>query len=156
MNTYLNSTYYNGLNSTAQSQIVEGTYYAGAVTNENNDIQDQISDEKVTTSKVKVALPTVSEYLRANTNTEQCGTLSLNNDNFSTCKTTDWMSKSVAYLTISPRAGWSTTVFRVISFGSLSDGSAHYNINDVFPVLYLSSDITLSGIGTSGDPFVIS
>ena len=49
LNTYLNGDYYNSLSSTAQSQIVEGTYYAGAVTRDNNDIQDQISDEKVTT-----------------------------------------------------------------------------------------------------------
>ena len=66
LNTYLNGTYYNSLTTTAQSQIVEATYYVGAVTYDNNDIQDQISDEKVTTSKVKVALPTLSEYIRAN------------------------------------------------------------------------------------------
>ena len=76
LNTYLNGDYYNGLTATAQGQIVEGTYYAGGVTDDNNDMQDQISDEKAVTSKVKVALPTLSEYLRANSNKEQCGTLS--------------------------------------------------------------------------------
>ena len=73
LNTYLNGDYYNSLTSTAQSQIVEGTYYVGEVTSGNNDMQDQISDEKAVTSKVKVALPTLSEYLRANSNKEQCG-----------------------------------------------------------------------------------
>ena len=42
LNTYLNSTYYNSLTNTAQSQIVETTYYAGAVTSGNNDMQDLI------------------------------------------------------------------------------------------------------------------
>ena len=46
LNTYLNGDYYNSLTSTAQSQIVEATYYAGEVTDDNNDMQDQISDEK--------------------------------------------------------------------------------------------------------------
>ena len=46
LNTYLNGDYYNSLTSTAQSQIVEGTYYAGAVTDDNNDIQDQIVMKK--------------------------------------------------------------------------------------------------------------
>ena len=91
LNTYLNGNYYNSLTSTAQSQIVEASYYAGGVTDENNDMQEQISDEKAVTSKVKVALPTLSEYFRASSNKEQCGTFSLNNSNYSTCKNSDWM-----------------------------------------------------------------
>ena len=85
LNTYLNGDYYNGLTATAQSQIVEGIYYVGAVTWDNNDMQDQISDEKSVTSKVKVALPTLSEYIRAGSNTS-CKTLSTYNSNYSTCK----------------------------------------------------------------------
>ena len=88
LNTYLNGDYYNGLTATAQSQIVEGIYYVGAVTWDNNDMQDQISDEKSVTSKVKVALPTLSEYIRAGSNTS-CKTLSTYNSNYSTCKNSD-------------------------------------------------------------------
>ena len=82
LNTYLNGDYYNSLTSTAQSQIVEGTYYAGGIAYDNNDMQNQINEEKSVISKVKIALPTVSEYLRANSNKNQCGTFSLNNDNY--------------------------------------------------------------------------
>ncbi len=91
LNTFLNGTYYNSLTSTAQNQIVEATYYAGAVIEDNNDMEGQISDEKETISKVKVALPTLSEYYRANSNKEQCGTFRLNNAYITTCKNSDWM-----------------------------------------------------------------
>ena len=40
---------------------------------------------------------TASEYLRANPNTEQCGNLSINNTNKSTCKTTNWMYNIVPF-----------------------------------------------------------
>ena len=158
LNTYLNSTYYNGLNSTAQSQIVEGTYYAGAVTWNNNDMQDQISDEKVTTSKVKVALPTVSEYIRANSNKEQCGTHSLTNDNYITCKNSDWMYYSSDYWwTLSPRSGHSSSVFYVYSYGSVGYTNANDADNAVRPAITLSSEVQITGgTGTASDPYTLS
>ena len=158
LNTYLNSTYYNSLTSIAQSQIVEGTYYAGAVIIDNNDIQDQISDEKVTTSKVKVALPTVSEYLRANSNKEQCGTYSLNNDNYSTCKNSDWMYYSSDYWwTLSPHSGNSSTLFTVRSNGRVNSNYANTTNLAVRPALTLSSEVQITrGTGTASDPYILS
>ena len=158
LNTYLNSTYYNSLSSTAQSQIVEGTYYAGAVTWDNNDIQDQISDEKVTTSKVKVALPTVSEYLRANSNKEQCGTLSLNDDNYkTTCKNSDWMYySSDSWWTLSPKSDSSNGVFNVYSNGRVINHYAGAYIA-VRPAITLSSEVQITGgTGTASDPYTLS
>ena len=154
LNTYLNSTYYNGLNSIAQSQIVEATYYAGAVTANNNDIQDQISDEKGTTSKVKVALPTVSEYLRANSNKEQCGTLSLYYDNYSTCPNSDWMFNSDTWWTLSPYSGDSRYVFYVNNTGGVNAGIASKAINAVGPAITLSSKVQITGgDGSQSNPF---
>ena len=156
LNTYLNSTYYNGLNSTAQSQIVEGTYYAGAVTNENNDIQDQISDEKVRTSKVKVALPTLSEYIRANSNKEQCGTFSLNNGSYNICKNSDWMSNKDNWWTLSPYSGSSSAVFPVNSNGSVYNNLALHASYAVRPALTLSSKVQITrGDGSQSNPYTI-
>ena len=161
LNTYLKEEYLPTLSDS--DKVISHTWNIGAVTSRNNDLADQINDEKGTTWNGKVGLITVSEYLRANTNTEQCGTYSLNNDNKSICLTTDWMYNSVptnGYMwTISPNAGSSTSVFLVNGYslpGFLSRSDAGRSDNGVVPVLYLSSDITLSGIGTSGDPFVIS
>ena len=159
LNTYLNGDYYNSLSSTAQSQIVEGTYYAGAVTYDNNDIQDQISDEKVTTSKVKVALPTVSEYIRANSNKEQCGTLSLNNDNYSTtCKNSDWMFNSTfSWWTLSPYSDRSNGSFGVDRNGTVFSDFASNTYYAVRPAITLSSEVQITGgTGTESDPYILS
>ena len=159
LNTYLNGDYYNSLTSTAQSQIVEATYYAGKVTNDNNDMQDQISDEKAVTSKVKVALPTVSEYLRANSNKEQCGTFSLNNDNDSICLNSDWMNINDYWWTLSPRSGNSYGVFNVNSDGNVftSFYGASYANYAVRPAITLSSEVQITGgIGTESDPYILS
>ena len=158
LNTYLNGTYYNSLTTTAQSQIVEGTYYAGAVTLGNNDMQDQISYEKVTTSKVKVALPTVSEYIRANSNKEQCGTFSLNNDNYRTCKNSDWMFNStLSWRTLSPNSDTSNDLFNVRTNGSVDYNYAHYTSYAVRPAITLSSKVQITGgTGTASDPYILS
>ena len=160
LNTYLNGDYYNSLTSTAQSQIVEGTYYAGAITDDNNDnMQDQINDEKTVTSKVKVALPTVSEYLRANSNKEQCGTFSLNNDNYSTCKNSDWMYINDNWWTLSPHTGSSRHVFDVRSHGTVSyyyANSAYDEDDAVRPAITLSSEVQITGgMGTKSNPYTL-
>ncbi len=159
LNTYLNGNYYNSLTNVAQSQIVEATYYVGAVTDDNNDIQDQISDEKVTTSKVKVALPTVSEYIRANSNKEQCGTLSLNNDNYSTtCKNSDWMFNStLSWWTLSPVSDYSSLLFCVDGNGDVCYPNASNSHYAVRPAITLSSEVQITGgTGTESDPYILS
>ena len=157
LNTYLNGDYYNSLTSTAQGQIVEGTYYAGGVTDDNNDMQDQISDEKSVTSKVKVALPTLSEYLRSNSNKEQCGTLSLINPNYSTCKNSGWMFNNDLWWTLSPYSGHSRYVFLVNISGHVSGNSANHTRTAVRPAITLSSEVQITGgIGTESDPYILS
>ena len=161
LNTYLNSTYYNSLTSTAQSQIVETTYYAGAVTSGNNDMQDQISDEKVRTSKVKVALPTLSEYLRACSNIS-CKTFNTYNSNYSTCKKSDWMFNSDTWWTLSPYSSSSITVFFVdykngiANPSNIFSGHATYNAATVRPTVTLSSEIKITGgDGSQSNPYII-
>ena len=157
LNTYLNSTYYNSLTSTAQSQVVEATYYVGAITDFDNDMQGQISDEKVTTSKVKVALPTVSEYIRACSNTEQCGTLFLNNANYNTCKNSDWMYFSSDYWwTLLPDSDDSSYVLSVTSDGHVYGDIANFTYHAVRPVTTLSSEVKITGgDGSQSNPYTI-
>ena len=156
LNTYLNGDYYNSLNSTAQSQIVEASYYAGAVTWNNNDMQDQINDEKTVTSKVKAALPTVSEYIRANSNKEQCGTFSLNNDNDSICLNSDWMYINDIWWTLSPYSGKSIWVFFFNSLGSVYSGDANITYYAARSTITLSSEVQITGgMGTKSDPYML-
>ena len=65
-----------------------------------------------------------------------------------------------SWWTISPPGGNSTAVFGVngntySTAGRLSGSDAFFS-DGVFPVLYLSSDITLTGDGTEGNPYVIT
>ena len=154
LNTYLNSIYYNELNSTAQSQIVTHNFSIGSVTEDNNDLTDQVNKENETIWSGKIALPTVSEYLRTNSNIS-CKTLNLNNSNYNTCKNTTWMNK--AMFTLSPHAGNNLNIFSRYADGRLRSGSATSTLSPVMPTLYLSSEVKITGgTGTSSDPYEIS
>ena len=155
LNTYLNSTYYNSLTSTAQKQIVAATYYAGGITENNNDLQNQINDEKLVVSNVKVALPTVSEYLRTNSN-DNCKTYNANNDNYNTCKNSNWMYYSSNFWwTLSPRHGDSNFVFYGTSSGNLSFYMSSYDAS-VRPVVTLSSSVKITGgDGSQSNTYII-
>ena len=152
--TYLNGEYLESI-TVNKDKIVPSTWCIGGVTYGNNDLAGQITDENQKQSQeASVGLITASEYLRANTNKEECGNFSLNNDNYSTCKTTNWLFKGTMYWTISPDSSDSRLVFLVYNYGTL--GRSHSDITyTVLPAITLSSDITLSGSGTSGDPYTI-
>ena len=163
LNTYLNDTYLPTI-TTNQDKIVSHTWSIGGVTYNNTDLADQINDENGTQSQsVSVGMITASEYLRANNNTEQCGNMNINNTNITTCFTTNWMYNIVPsgglLWTISPNASGSSTVFMVNGWigdaGRLTSSRARSS-NGVAPVLYLGSDITLTGDGSEGNPYVLS
>ena len=158
LNTYLNKEYLPTL--TDSDKVVSHNYSIGAVTYGNNDLADQINDENGTIWNGKVGLITASEYLRANTNTAQCGTFSLNNDNYSTCKNTNWMYSGGSMWTISPYNSNKIYVFFVASFGGREGDLGYlistYSTSGAHPVLYLSSEISITGgSGTSSDPYTI-
>ena len=158
LNTYLNSTYYNNLDSTAKNQIVSSNFSIGAVTWDNNNMSTQVSNENSTLWKGQVALPTMSEYLRTNSNKSSCGTLNLYNDNAINCVSTGWMDSERWWWTLTPRSGYSYTVLRVDAnaLGSISGAAEAYSSGGVRPTLYLSSEVKLSGSGTQSDPYVVS
>ena len=153
---YLNGEYLSTLSDV--SKVVSHTWGTGAVTY-NNNLSTQIESENKTVWNGQVGLITVSEYLRASNQTSQCGTLGLNNANFVTCRKANWLfdeiGKRASYWTISPSADDSSSVYTVEYYGTIGD-SASNSMNGVYPVLYLSSDITLIGEGTESNPYVIT
>ena len=161
--TYLNETYLATI-TTNQDKIVSHTWSIGAVTWNNSDLAGQIADENGTQSQsASVGMITASEYLRANTNIEECENMSINNTNHSTCKTTNWMynivPSGVSLWTISPNASDSFFAFFVDGRASYAGYVMDNNVgisSGVSPALYLSSDITLIGDGSQGNPYVIS
>jgi len=157
LNTYLNNDYYNSLNSESQNLIQTHTWGIGPVTFNNTDLSAQIASENGTTWSGNIGLMSTSEVLRANTNTSQCGKLSSNNSTYSKCKTTNFIIPTSSDLwIISPGAKYSREVFSVASSGYVSNGIASITSYGVAPVLYLKSDITLSGEGTETNPYTIN
>ena len=157
LNTYLNGAYYSSLSSEAQNLIQTHTWSIGPVTYNNTDLTAQIQSENSTIWNGNIGLMTVSEFLRANTNIEQCGNYSLNNTNSSICTTTNYIVPTKSSLwTISPDAGGSGDVFSARYVGNVAHyGPSNYTYSSVSPVLYLTSDINLDGEGTSSNPYTI-
>ena len=158
LNTYLNGTYYNSLNSIAQSQIVAKDFSIGAVTYDNNDLADQINDENGTKWNGKVALVTVSEYIRSNSNKSSCGTFSLYNDNSSNCKNTTWMFSLMYWWTLSPYSSNSNDVFYVnyIGYVDYSIYAANIAYFAVRPTITLSPEVKITGgNGSQNNPYTL-
>ena len=159
LNTYLNGTYYNGLNSKAQSQIVAKDWGIGAVTFGDSNMANTINNENSKKWNGKVALVTASEYVRSNSNKSSCGTVNqLWTATSGQCKGTTWMFYSSNWWwTLSPYFGGSDIVFRVGSNdGGLTGRSASYANIAVRPALYLSSEVQITGgTGTQSDPYTI-
>ena len=157
LNTYLNGTYYNGLDTTAQRQVVSKDFSIGVVSVDetSTDLNYTITTENSKKWNGKVALATVSEYLRSNSRKSSCGTLILNNDNYSSCRNTTWMYINDDWWTLSPYSGNEFASFHVNL-----NGTVYFNIDvgsslAVRPALYLSSEIKLSGSGTQSNPYII-
>ena len=161
LNTYLNSTtdansYYNKLSSDAKGLIQKHIWEIGQVEVYNTDLAAQIQAEKGTTWNGNIGLISVSDAIRANTNIEQCGTMKLHFDNKLLCKTTNYIVPTSGYLwTISSRANIEGHVFRVNSDGNLSSNAGSDDYSGVAPVLYLKSNITLTGQGTETNSYNI-
>ena len=155
LNTYLNGEYLEGLSDA--DKIVVHNFGVGAVTSGNNDLAGQIMSENGIVWNGKIGLITVSEYLRANTNTTQCEIFSLYNSNYSTCKDTNWMFNSDYWWTLSPYSGsTSNNVWQVYSNGYLRNRYA-IGSNGVRPVVTLKPDVKIvSGDGSENNAYQLN
>ena len=156
LNTYLNNTYYNSLISATKEQIVSHNFSIGYLSNVTN-LNAQIYGENSKTWNGKVALPTVSEYIRTNSNQATCSLDNLT-DNSSICKRTNWMYSNYNWWTLTYYYTYSTNV-HAASLITNNNTIAYSNVpnqNSIRPVVYLSSDIKITGgTGTQSDPYTI-
>ncbi len=157
LNTYLNDVYYNNIDIMSKSKIVSHTWNIGAITENNHDLDKQVKDENAVQWVGNIGLITASEYVRANTNVEQCGNLyDLYFNNNVICYVTNWMYiSSTSWWTISPVDSNSHQVISVFRSDYLGAIETIYSQNYIRPVLYLSPDITLSGSGSKEEPYII-
>ena len=163
LNTYLNGTYYNSLTTTAQKQIVTGTFNVSTpgFYTDTETLEVDAEQEKQYRWQGKIALMTVTELLRASTDSG-CTSLNVgyNSGSSSVCKNSNWLwptfNASSYEWTISP---YVTSALTRVWFVSSSGFVSSYNAIDalgVRPVVHLSSDITLGGSGTSSAPYQIN
>ena len=91
------------------------------------------------------------------TNRETCLNTELYNwDDYDDCFNNDWLYTGSYPWTLTPDSSSSSGVFYVLSNGRVFSGIAYY-INDVFPALYLNSNVKISGgEGTESSPFTLS
>ena len=160
LNTYLNDTYYNSLNIETQKLIVSHSWSIGEIVMDNNNLGQQIIDENSKKWNGKIALPTLSEFLRTHSLPDKCGTYYImnNNTNRNQCLQDTWMQ-------LGSDISYGSWILSVVSVGIVIPNAmgmgielaAPYIKENVFPVLYLSSDIKITGgTGTQSDPYIIA
>ena len=165
---YLNDDYYvNNINSTAKDQMISHSFNIGAVEYldqsgaEADSIEKNIAGEKMYTWTGNVGLANVSDILRASTNP-----LCTSATTSSACNSNYLLDKGEAstlyYWTINAYSRESGGYSRNAWFGGANsslayvDGNfASISSNAPRPVVFLKSDTTLLGSGTSEDPFTI-
>ena len=169
---YLNDDYYtNNINATAKGQMISHSFNIGAVERLNqsgaeaDSIEKNIAGEKMYTWTGNVGLANVSDILKASTN-PLCTSATASNIGTNVCNSNYLLDKgeasSLYYWTINAYSTESGGDSYLVWSGSVSGSYAYLYSLSAFtkgraprPVVFLKSDITLNGSGTSEDPFTI-
>ena len=88
--TYFNENFYSSLPEEVKKIIQTHDFPAGDI-DLNDDLVTEISNEKSKMWNGNVGMISLSDYLRANSNMEQCGTVNLYNANFLSCNETNYL-----------------------------------------------------------------
>ena len=164
--TYLENEYYKSLTNEAKSKIVNYEWGIGPVKEGNSNMQEELTDEKSFTWNGQIGLITMSDFINANSNKDECGTYGdIYNDvkNGNNCKKTNYLANIGSYYFISPIYGsyfYISCMSPEASYQCAANqyvSSENYNakISSTRPAVYLTSNISLEGSGTEDDPYVI-
>ena len=166
LNTELNTTYLNSLDSTSKSMIGNTKYYLGGYNNSlkiQKDVMYQY-ERKINGSTYyyetnpnswvgKMALMYASDYGYAASN--ECTQILDKYDN-ATCKNNNWLFKGNSEWILPQHASIIINAFFVDSDGGVYHGGVSVNQFAVRPVLYLKSNIKITGgDGTSTNPYIL-
>ena len=163
LKTYLNGTYYNGLNATARSQIASHSWSIGKIQEGGSSKGTDVNNENSKKWTGNVGLVSITEYIRSNSNQVNCSSVGSVNSQYnkSLCGRTTWLNSTTsAYWTITAIKNNNDAYAYGIAdssyaLGILTAKSIH-NLGAVRPTLYLSSDIKITGgTGTKSDPYTI-
>lgn len=162
--TYLNEDYYDTLTSFSRTLIHNYNYKIGSISEEmlfDGTLADLISQESEIRFVKKVGLPSVSEYVRANSDLENCGTLA--GSRLRTCISTNWMASnssqgSYGFWLLNPINRFDLNYIFLAEYNyGIYYGRSNYAM-DVRPVISieLDDDMKLFGEGSSVIPYQIA
>ena len=162
LNQYLNSKTNNTTNSWQPAIVLDnyidnhswnvgGMYY----TSNDKGILKEKEEERQLKWIGKIALLNITEFVEASTNSS-CSSVTAGQNNQKPCKELNWVFKGISEWTLSPTTYNSSHVWKVHSLGGLDNGNSVYGSYEVRPAFYLKSGISLTGEGTSGNPYSIS
>ena len=156
INTYLNSTWLNTLSTDVQSKITSHVFNVGLV-DWDDSLSNTVTQESSYKWKGKVGLISVSDHIKANKN-DSCTSISVSRNvtynNAGICN--NWIKNTWTITPLSALAfNTSYSIFSAFSDGHVNVGSLPYGSNETLPAFYLSSNITLTGEGTSSNPYVV-
>ena len=168
---YLNDDYYvNNINSTAKGQMTSHSFNIGAVerlsSSSSDSIEKNIAGEKMYQWTGNVGLVNVSDILRASTN-PLCTSATASYNGTAKCNSNYLLDKGSAsalyYWTINAYSSKSGGYSYGVWYGIVDSSNARVYYDNAYissfnaprPVVFLKSDITLNGSGTSEDPFTI-
>lgn len=136
------------------SKLVDANWYIGTLPEDTIlSIKEVVNAERVTTSNKRlwIGLLNVSDYLKASNNME-C--LSLNDSKTETCKINNYLYKTNSPWFINGSSTKKTNVLVIDKSGEIvSENSSKEHV--VRPVLYLNSDIVVTGSGRASSPYII-
>ena len=174
LNTELNTTYLNSLDSTSKSMIGQTKYYLGGYESSSILTQDMYSYERKISGTAyyndtnpnnwvgKLGLMYVSDYGYASSN---CN----NSTNLESCNNQNWLNNIIS-LNTNYSGAWTITASitsdrwrNIISFYILNQGIGYMQVcgsdsgKQIFPTLYLKSNVLIvGGDGTSSNPYKLS
>ena len=165
LNTELNTTYLNSLDSTSKSMISNAKFYLGGYGGSKikKDVMYQY-ERKINGSKYfyktnpnswvgKLGLMYASDYGYAVS--DEC-TSNLYDYNNTTCKTNNWLFKSINEWLLPQYATFSSYALYVYSGGNVYNYVVNRSQNGARPVLYLKSNVKITGgDGTSSNPYIL-
>ena len=149
--TYLNDNYYNYISS---YNIINHSVNIGSVKYESN-LKSQTNDENSNTWNGKVALISLSDYVKASSE-KNCDSLTKINENYEKCSNNNWLYlEDYNWWTLTPVSNASVELWYIGDAGYIDNTSAD-QILGIRPIIYLSKNIKFKGNGTLNNPYELS
>jgi len=160
LNTYLNTTFLNSIDTDLQNKIATHTYNVGPLSySSSQTLATEITQEQAYKWEGKIGLINTTDYVRASTNTSCTNVYAYKSTAgcYNNSSTHNYLFNLTPEWTMNPYSSNSSySVWSNSSYGPLvGTMGVNYSGSGVAPVLFLKSNITLSGSGSSGEPYEI-